>query len=235
MLDTTRNIFFLFEEDVFPRGLNLPFRVRHPTTLPSPVRSPLLYPLPRSNHPPHYPALITPPLPPPSHNSVLCPLSSSHPPVPCPPLPPGLTSPVPALPPCPPPYHPIPSPPPSYHPSPCPPSCHPVLCPPLLPPRPLSPPPIPSYHPALCLLTPSQHPALPYSTALLPPSRPCSSPTCTAFFLSQEPEGPAAPRTPGRWKSLWASDCARLEEAHRKGQAEVLVYGRKYVVDMKVK
>eukprot|EP00904_Undaria_pinnatifida_P013003 jgi/Undpi1/8833/HiC_scaffold_25.g11295.m1 len=49
----------------------------------------------------------------------------------------------------------------------------------------------------------------------------------------KEPEGPAAPRTPGRWKSLWASDCARLEEAHRKGQAEVLVYGRKYVVDMK--
>ena len=33
---------------------------------------------------------------------------------------------------------------------------------------------------------------------------------------------------------MWASDWTRLEEAHHKGDAEVLVYGRKYVVDMKV-
>lgn len=33
---------------------------------------------------------------------------------------------------------------------------------------------------------------------------------------------------------MWASDCARLEEAHRRGDAEVVVYGRKYVVNMKV-
>ena len=52
---------------------------------------------------------------------------------------------------------------------------------------------------------------------------------------TQEPEGHGAPKTPGRWKTLWASDCARLEEAHQRGDAEVLVYGRKYVVDMKVR
>lgn len=51
----------------------------------------------------------------------------------------------------------------------------------------------------------------------------------------QEPEGHGAPRTPGRWKTMWASDCARLEEAHHRGDAEVLVYGRKYLVDMKVR
>lgn len=51
----------------------------------------------------------------------------------------------------------------------------------------------------------------------------------------QEPEGPGAPKTPGHWKTMWASDCARLEEAHQRGDAEVLVYGRKYVVDMKVR
>ena len=52
---------------------------------------------------------------------------------------------------------------------------------------------------------------------------------------SQEPEGPRAPKTLGHWKTMWASDCARLEEAHQRGDdAEVLVYGRKYVVDMKV-
>ncbi|CAN0314412.1 unnamed protein product, partial [Ectocarpus sp. 8 AP-2014] len=34
---------------------------------------------------------------------------------------------------------------------------------------------------------------------------------------------------------MWASDCARLEEAHHRGDAEVLVYGRKYVVDMKAR
>ena len=35
---------------------------------------------------------------------------------------------------------------------------------------------------------------------------------------------------------MWASDCARLEEAYQRGDnAEVLIYGRKYVVDMKVK
>eukprot|EP00903_Cladosiphon_okamuranus_P008634 g8280.t1 len=52
-------------------------------------------------------------------------------------------------------------------------------------------------------------------------------------WLVQEPEGHGAPKTPGRWKTLWASDCARLEEAHQRGDKEVLVYGRKYVVDMK--
>lgn len=51
---------------------------------------------------------------------------------------------------------------------------------------------------------------------------------------SQEPEGHGAPKTPGHWKTMWATDCARLEEAHHRGDAEVLVYGRKYVVDMKV-
>ncbi|CAM9668022.1 unnamed protein product [Ascophyllum nodosum] len=52
-------------------------------------------------------------------------------------------------------------------------------------------------------------------------------------WLVQEPEGAGSPRTPGRWKSLWPGDCTRLEEAHEKGDAEVLVFGRKYVVDMK--
>ncbi|CAN0182222.1 unnamed protein product [Pylaiella littoralis] len=52
-------------------------------------------------------------------------------------------------------------------------------------------------------------------------------------WLVQEPEGHGAPKTPGCWKTMWASDCARLEKAHHRGDAEVLVYGRKYVVDMK--
>lgn len=34
---------------------------------------------------------------------------------------------------------------------------------------------------------------------------------------------------------MWASDNVRLEEAHRAGVDEVLVCGRKYMVDMKVK
>ncbi|CAM9129063.1 unnamed protein product [Scytosiphon promiscuus] len=55
----------------------------------------------------------------------------------------------------------------------------------------------------------------------------------TPAWLVQEPEGPGAPKTPGHWKTMWASDCARLEEAHRRGDPEVLVYGRKYIVDMK--
>ncbi|CAM9653652.1 unnamed protein product [Sphacelaria rigidula] len=33
---------------------------------------------------------------------------------------------------------------------------------------------------------------------------------------------------------MWASDCERLEAAHQRGDDECLVYGRKYVVDMKV-
>ncbi|CAM9561115.1 unnamed protein product [Ectocarpus fasciculatus] len=55
----------------------------------------------------------------------------------------------------------------------------------------------------------------------------------TPSWLVQEPEGHGAPKTPGHWKTMWATDCARLEEAHHRGDAEVLVYGRKYVVDMK--
>ncbi|CBN78302.1 DDHD domain-containing protein [Ectocarpus siliculosus] len=57
----------------------------------------------------------------------------------------------------------------------------------------------------------------------------------TPSWLVQEPEGHGAPKTPGHWKTMWASDCARLEEAHHRGDAEVLVYGRKYVVDMKAR
>lgn len=33
---------------------------------------------------------------------------------------------------------------------------------------------------------------------------------------------------------MWASDFAKLEEAYTRGDAEVLVFGRKYVVNMKV-
>ncbi|CAB1100509.1 unnamed protein product [Ectocarpus sp. CCAP 1310/34] len=62
---------------------------------------------------------------------------------------------------------------------------------------------------------------------------PISRDSPTPSWLVQEPEGHGAPKTPGHWKTMWASDCARLEEAHQRGDAEVLVYGRKYVVDMK--
>lgn len=33
---------------------------------------------------------------------------------------------------------------------------------------------------------------------------------------------------------MWASDCMRLEDAHQRGDEEVPVFGRKYVVNMKV-
>lgn len=54
-------------------------------------------------------------------------------------------------------------------------------------------------------------------------------------YCYQEPEGPTAPKTPDRWVPMWETDSARLEEAHHKGDVEVVVFGRKYVVDVKVR
>eukprot|EP00752_Nemacystus_decipiens_P005637 g5101.t1 len=71
------------------------------------------------------------------------------------------------------------------------------------------------------------------TTAAIRVNMASSSDSPTPSWLVQEPEGHGAPKTPGRWKTMWASDCARLEEAHERGETEVLVYGRKYVVDMK--